>query len=146
MKPWHYLRKFFPHFTGSRRGTAAIEFAFIVPVLTLIVVTLADVATIAIDMGEMQTAVRAAIQYAIAGGTDMSVAQTQGLNAWNGEPADGAVTATTACLCAGAANDCQVLCADGTYPKEYITVSASGTLSGRMISKHETLSEVVRVR
>jgi len=146
MKTANCLRRSLFHFAASRRGTAAIEFAFIVPALALIVVALADVAAIAVGMGEMQTAVRAAIQYAIAGGTDMTVAQTQGLNAWSGKPADGAVTATAACLCAGAANDCQVLCADGTYPKEYITVSASGTLSGRMISKHESLSEVVRVR
>jgi Flp pilus assembly protein TadG len=146
MKTTDRLRKALLGFVVSGRGTAAIEFAFIVPVLTLIVVTLADVATIAVGMGEMQTAARAAIQYAIAGGTDMTVAQTQGLNAWNSKPSNGAITATLACLCGTTPSDCQVLCADQSYPKEYITVSASGTLSGRMISKNESLTEVVRVR
>jgi Flp pilus assembly protein TadG len=140
------MRNCLPKFAASMRGTAAIEFAFIVPVLALIVLSLADIATIAIGMGEMQTASRAAIQYAIAGGADMAVAQTQGLKAWNSEPADGALTAVSACLCGATATDCQVLCADGSFPNEYVTVTASGTLGGHMISKSETLTEVVRVR
>ena len=140
------MRNFSQKFAASMHGTAAIEFAFIVPTLALIVVGLFDVATIATGRGEMQTASRAAIQYAINGGSDMSVAQTQGLNAWNSEPSDGALTATTACLCAGSAFDCQTICADNSYPKEYVTVTASGTLGGRMISHYDTITEVVRVR
>ena len=140
------MRNFLPKFAASMQGTSAIEFAFIVPVLSLIVLSLADVATIAIGMGEMQTASRAAVQYAIAGGADMSVAETQGLNAWNSEPSDGALTAVSACLCGTTATDCQVLCADQSFPNEYVTVTAHGTLGGHMISKYETLTEVVRVR
>ena len=140
------MRNCFPKFAASMRGTAAIEFAFIVPTLALIVVALFDVATIATGRGEMQTASRAAIQYAINGGSDMTVAQTQGLNAWNSEPSDGALSATTSCLCAGSAFDCQTICADNSYPKEYVTVTASGTLGGRMLSHYETITEVVRVR
>ena len=136
----------FRNFGASMRGTAAIEFAFIVPTLALIVLALFDVATIATGKGEMQTAARAAIQYAIAGGSDMAVAQTQGINAWNGEPADGALSAVSACLCGASAWDCQTICADNSYPKEYVTVSASGTLGGHMIRHKETVTEVVRVR
>jgi Flp pilus assembly protein TadG len=140
------MRSVFRKFAASMHGTAAIEFAFIVPVLTVIVVTLADVATIAIGVGEMQTAARASVQYAINGGTDMTVARTQGLNAWDSEPSDGALTAVASCSCSGTTHDCQSLCTDSSYPKEYVTVSASGTLHGHMISKKENITQVVRVR
>jgi Flp pilus assembly protein TadG len=149
-KSMGFLRKSVVKFFGCRRGAAAVEFAFIVPALTIVVITLADVTTIAAGMGEMQTAMRATVQYAMDGGTDMTVAKTQGLNAWNGKPSDGTMTTATSCTCGqfstSASASCTSICADETYPKEFVTVTASGTLGGSMIKKSETITEAVRIR
>jgi Flp pilus assembly protein TadG len=140
------MRNFFRKLATSMQGTAAIEFAFIVPVLTVIVVTLADVANIATGVGEMETAARAAVQYAMNGGTDMTVAQTQGLNAWDNEPSDAALSAVASCSCSGVAADCEIPCSDNTVPDEFVTVTASGTMGGSVIKRTENFTQKVRVR
>ena len=133
-------------FAGGRSGTSAIEFGFIAPVLVAIVITLPDVATIAAGIGEMQQAVRASVQYAMNGGTDMTVAQTQGTNAWDNMPSGGTLTASSACLCGSTAADCQTPCADNSAPAMYVTVTATGTLGGKVVTRNETVTEKVRVR
>ena len=133
-------------FAAARNAASAIEFAIIAPLLALIVITLGDVATIATGVGEMQTAIRASIQYAMNGGLDMTIAQTQGVNAWDSKPANGTLTATTACYCAAAGADCQTPCADNSAPEKVVTVTASGTLGGNTIQRNETITEKVRVR
>jgi Flp pilus assembly protein TadG len=140
------FRDLFTNVVISRKATSAIEFAIIAPVLAAIVIALADVATIATGVGEMQTAIRASIQYAMNGGTDMATAQTQGTNAWDSKPADGTLSATTACFCGAAGSDCQTPCADNTAPQKFITVTASGTLGGNTIKRAESITEKVRVR
>ena len=140
------LREAVTKFVAAGSGTSAIEFAFIAPVLVAIIITLPDVANIGAGIGEMQTAVRASVQYAMYGGTDMTVAQTQGTNAWDNMPSGGTLTASLACSCSGAAADCQTPCADNSAPAMYVTVTATGTLGGKMISKNETVTESVRVR
>lgn len=133
-------------FRSANDGSSAIEFGFIAPVLLVVVVTAVDVGTIAVGGSAMQTATRAAIQYAINGGTDMSVAQTQGLYAWSNKPSDATLTATQTCQCSGASHSCTTLCTDGTSPQMYITVSASGTLGGMVIRQSESRTETVRVK
>jgi Flp pilus assembly pilin Flp len=136
------LRKFL----AAREATSAIEFALIVPVLAVIVVTLADVANIAVGVGTMQTGMRSSIQYAMNGGTDMTVAQAQGLQAWNNPPAGANLTAVMACFCGASAAACDVPCADLTAPTAFVTVTAAGTYGGNVITRNETLTEKVRVR
>jgi len=133
-------------FPAAREATSAIEFALIVPVLAVIVVTLADVGNIAVGVGTMQTGIRSSIQYAMNGGTDMTIAQAQGLQAWNNPPADATLTAVLACLCGASAAACDVPCADLSTPATYVTVTAAGTYGGNVITRNETLSEKVRVR
>jgi Flp pilus assembly protein TadG len=133
-------------FRGAQGGSAAVEFALIGPIFATAVVLLSDVANIMVGVGEMETGMRAATQYAMNGGIDMSIAQTQGLQAWDKRPAGGSISATRACLCTGAAADCTVPCADGSIPETYVTVTANGTWTGNMISRTQTLSQKVRQR
>ncbi len=140
------LRAFCMGFAKQREGVSAIEFGLIAPILAAIVLGLANIATIATGVGEMQTAVRAAVQYAMNGGTDMTVAQTQGTNAWQSEPSDGSFTATSACFCGTTGSDCQTVCSDNTVPKKFITVTASGSYGTGVLKKSETVTEQVRVR
>jgi Flp pilus assembly protein TadG len=145
-KKLSHMSRIVANFAAARSGTSAIEFAFIAPVLVAIVLTLPDVANIGAGVAEMQTAVRASVQYAMNGGTNMTTAQTQGVNAWDSKPGDGTLNASLACSCSGAAADCQTPCADNTAPAMYVTVTATGTLGGHVIQQSETVTEKVRVR
>lgn len=127
-------------------GAAAIEFAFLLPVLTVGILSISDVANIAIGESQMQSAVRASIQYAMNGGTDMSVAQTQGTSAWSNKPPSGTLTVTKSCLCGSAAGTCGQLCADGSVPSTYVTAVASATLGGNVISTTKSVTESVRTQ
>ena len=133
-------------FRRSQDASAAVEFALIGPLFATAVVALADVANIMTGVGEMQTGMRSATQYAMNGGINMSTAQTQGLQAWYNRPPGATLSATRACSCSGAAADCTVPCADASIPQTFVTVTASGTWTGNMISRTQTLTQKVRQR
>ena len=133
-------------FRSAQGGAAAVEFALIGPLFAFAVVALADVANIMVGVGQMETGMRGATQYAMNGGIDMSIAQTQGLQAWDKRPSGATLSASRACSCAGAAADCTMPCIDGSIPETYVTVSATGTWTGNMISRTQTLSQKVRQR
>jgi Flp pilus assembly protein TadG len=141
-----YLRHLLVQFRTAKDAVSAMEFGLILPLLTTIVITVADVANIAVGVGAMQTAVRQGIQYAMNGGTDPTVAQTQALQAWSNEPSGGTLTATQACTCLGSSAGCQATCIDGSTPEMFITVTATATLGGNVIKKTETTTQSVRVR
>ncbi len=128
------------------RGNAAMEFGLILPILTTIVITIADISNIAVGTGEMQTAVRASVQYLMNGGTDTTVAKTMATNAWNNEPNGGTVNVTEACFCSGTSHSCTTLCSDNTQPLFYYTVTATATLGGSIVSQSQTVTETVRTK
>lgn len=144
------LKQTFQHcltrFQRDSRGTSAVEFALIAPLLVVIVVALADVSSMAYGSSNMQSAVRAGVHYAMAGGTDATVAQTHANAAWSKKPADGVVTSAKVCKCAGTIHECDPVCDDGSRPEMYITVTATGTVGGDAYSMTQTASETVRVR
>jgi len=143
---YSYLSKAMRKFVSDRRGTAAVEFAMNVPVLAAIIIPLIDVSSLAVGVSEMQTAARSTIQYAMNGGTDMSLAQNHGMAVWANRPANGTFSAVMACLCSGSANACDTPCPDGTPPQSYVTVSASATFTGNVFSSHRDVTAKVRVR
>ena len=128
------------------KGNAALEFGLILPILSTIVITIADVTNIAVGTGEMQTAVRASVQYLMNGGTSTTTAQTMATNAWNNEPHSGTVSVSEACYCSGTVHSCTLLCSDNTTPQAYYTVTASATLGGTVISQNQTVTETVRIK
>jgi Flp pilus assembly protein TadG len=137
-------RKLVSKFIASHRGNAAVEFAIVVPLLAGIVVTVADVANIGTGVGEMNIAVRAAIQYAMNGGTDMMVAKNQALNAWQNEPSGGTMTVVQSCTCSGASHSCSTTCSDGSSPYVFVTATAKATFHGSMVTQSKTVTEKLR--
>ena len=134
-------------FQRDSRGTSAVEFAFIAPMLIIIAVSLADANALSYESSNMQSAVRAGIHYAMAGGTDDTVAKSHAETAWTMKPGDGVLTSSKVCKCADAVvGDCETFCPDGTRPEIYITVTATGTVGGDLYSTMQTASETVRVR
>lgn len=130
----------------DRRGNAAVEFALLLPFLSVAVTSLSDVANISMGASQMQTAIRASIQYVMDGGSDMSVAQQQGTNAWSGKPSDGSISVSEACECGTTAATCGTLCTDGSDPATYVTGTATGTLGGSFVKISKTVTQVVRVQ
>ena len=127
-------------------GTAAIEFALVLPVLATIVICMPDVSQAVTGVLEMEGAARASIQYAMAGGTDMSAAQNIGMASWTTKPANATLAASEACLCGSAGGTCGQVCPDGTNPQTYFTVVASGMMGGSTINFQKSISRSVRVQ
>jgi Flp pilus assembly protein TadG len=127
-------------------GQSGIEFAFIVPALAVGVLYISDVANIAMGASQMQTAVRTSIQYAMNGGASMTVAQAQGVQAWANRPSSGTLSAAQSWKCGSGAGTAGQLCPDGSVPTSWVTVVASATLGGTMISQPKTVTESVRIQ
>src|SRR5262245_33993661 len=136
MKRYQTILRRLGRFQRDSRGTSAIEFALIAPVLVVIVVSIDDVSRVALGSAHMQSAVRAGIHYAMVGGTDETVARDQAVAAWTKKPTDWAVTTTKACQCAGVGVDCTTtpFCPDQLRPEMYMTVTATGTFGGNVYS------------
>lgn len=131
---------------SSSSGVAAVEFALVLPILAAIVITLPDISQAAMGVMQMEGAARASIQYAMGGGTDMSVAQTIGLQAWSDKPSNASLTASQYCQCAGAAGTCGQSCPDGSVPQTYFTVTASGLMGGSVISFNKSVTRTVQLQ
>lgn len=142
MTVWNRLKQFATH-SGA---AAATEFALIVPVLAGLVIAVDDFANISTGTAEMQTASRAAVQYAMLGGTDMAAAQQLGMQAWNNKPGDATMTVVQSCLCGNTVSSCTAPCPDGSYPLKFVTVNASATYGGNVYHKKTSISDVVRLR
>lgn len=130
----------------EKRGTSAIEFALVAPLLAAATIGMADVNTMAYGAANMQAAVRAGVQYAMAGGTDVTEAEKRADRAWTRKPADGMISAARVCKCASADSDCNRPCPDPKTAEVFITVSATGTLGGFVYSMDKTTTETVRIR
>lgn len=146
MRSLNSARRWLRRILQETAGTAAIEFSIIIPVFAIAAVTLSDASSIATGASKMQTAVRASIQYAMNGGTDMSAAKTQGINTWVDKPSGATMTVSEQCVCGGGAGTCGTLCADGSVPSTYVTAVAQATLGGDVIKISKNVTESVRVQ
>lgn len=138
--------RYLASFLRDRRGVAAVEFAFIAPVLLLIVAGINDGAQLVLKQNNMHSGVSAAAEYIMRGGSDMTTAQTIGLSAWPSHSDSASVTTNKLCYCGSTGGSCTSLCADQSVPTAYITVAASDTYAGWYSSTQIATSQKVRVR
>ena len=131
---------------ASTSGVAAIEFSLIVPILMLAAIATYDVADITISASDMETAVRASTQYAMNGGSNMSTAQTLGVQAWNAKPSGGTLTVSTSCTCGSSGGTCGSLCPDGSIPQTWVTATAQGLVGANWLQFTKTVTEKVQTR
>jgi|SRR6185503_3324165 len=139
------IRRTVRGFARDLRATAAIEFAIIVPVLALVTLMISDVSDVATGASHMETAIRASVQYAMNGGTDMTQAQAVGVQAWQARPSGSSLTVTSMCMCGAGAGLCNQICSDGSQPRAFVSAQASAPLGGTFVHIQKTLSETVRV-
>ncbi len=133
-------------FFRDRRGVAAVEFAFIAPILLLVVAGINDGAQLVLKQNNMHSGVSAAAEYIMRGGNDMTTVQTIGLSAWPSHSDSATVTTSKLCYCGSAGGSCTSLCPDQTVPTAYITVAATDTYSGWYATTQIATSQKVRVR
>jgi len=133
-------------FLRDRRGVAAVEFAFIAPILVLVIAGINDGAQLILKQNNMHSGVSAAAEYIMRGGSDMPTAQTIGLSAWPSHSSSASVTTNKMCYCGSTGGSCSSLCADQSVPTAYITVSASDTYAGWYTTTQISTSQKVRVR
>lgn len=127
-------------------GAAAVEFAIILPVLAAFVIGIIQYGGMIIAYDQMHDAVSSGAVYVMRGGTAAATIKNVATNAWPNPPADANVSVNQACLCAGLTSSCSALCADGTYPQTFTTISATGTYTGLWGSQSMSSSQVVRTQ
>lgn len=143
------LKRIFKSIRGvfvSNHGAAAVEFALVVPILATIVLGVSQVTDILVGSSRMETAARASIQYLLDGGTDVTAAQSVGMQAWPNPPTSATLVASEYCTCNGVTSVCTQTCVDGTVPLEYASVTASADLGGAVYNLSKTLTQTARLR
>ena len=125
-------------------GTSAIEFGLVSPILILMCIALYDINDMSYRTSNMQTAIRAGVQYAMNGGEDLDQAEAIVNGAWSRKPSDGVVDATASCKCAGITQACNSTC--GVTMNKWITITATGTIGGNYYSTFQTKTETIRIK
>jgi Flp pilus assembly protein TadG len=131
---------------GDTRGAAAVEFGLVLPVLAGIVILLPDVSEAGVGAMNMDSAMRAGVQYAMNGGTNVTSVQSFANSNWPSKPHGATLTASAACYCDDTVITCGNPCTGTQVAKTYITVAATATVGGAVISVPLSKSERVRVQ
>ena len=127
-------------------GAAAVEFAIVTPFLAAMLIGVVQYGGMIIANQQMHDGVSAAAVYVMRGGSDATTIQSIATGTWPNKPSDAKVSVTQACSCAGVTQACSVLCADGSYPQSFTTISASGTYNGLWASQSMSTTQVVRTQ
>ena len=131
---------------GDIVGAAAIEFAFILPILTALVVVGLDGWLRINQVSQMRSAIQSGSRYYQSGGADDTAASTLGLAAWAHRPGDATLAGVRVCKCGTTVVDCTTQCPGSTLPMVFVTLTATGTFSGLWASQSLTETGGVRLR
>ena len=133
-------------------GVSAVEFAFVAPILVLLLAGIVTGWTYSMQLMEMRTAVKTGANYVLQGGTDLEAVKSAVLMSWTNKPDDAAVDAIRECYCVGDVHACTTVCTDKSIPNMSIIVTATGSVdtplqqlfaSTRLPATRE---EIIRVR
>jgi Flp pilus assembly protein TadG len=130
----------------ASNGAAAVEFAIAMPFLAAMLIGVVQYGGMIIAFQQMHDGVANAAVYVMRGGSDATTIQSVATAAWPNKPADASVSSTQACKCAGVGHACDTLCADGSYPQSFTTISASGTYTGVWGNQLMSTTQVVRTQ
>lgn len=140
------MRRKIHQFWRERRGTSAVEFALIAPVLAMTFLCVAEIGQIVYQRTDMHGALRSGGQYVLNGGRDLAVAREIVLRSWTTSPEDAVVEATRFCLCSNVEHACSSPCSGGSVPEAYINLSAHATLGGVVVDFGDSADDAIRVR
>lgn len=140
------MLRFIRRFRTDRRGTSAVEFAIVSPVLLMALVGVVDVGHDVYRRSDMEGALRSGIQYFMNGGTDVDTAVSIVDASWTDRPEGAVVTSERFCLCGTLTSVCTQLCGDGSYPVSYRKITARVVFVGLIGDSVRESSQTVRVR
>jgi Flp pilus assembly protein TadG len=129
----HTLRRHFARAIKDTTGVAAVEFAFMVPIFGLMLISVTDIGLSVYRKMQVEGAAQIGAQYAVVHGFDASAISTAVTSASNAS----AVTATPAptkfcgCLTGSSIStvSCGTTCPGGALAGTYTTVSAQASYS-----------------
>lgn len=136
---------------GDRRGSVAVEFAFILPVVATMLIGLYDIGYAVQQRLMLQQAVRAGGQFALSFPTLPAGMMQSIQNALPPEWTDVIVSVPAVCGCPAAppSSDCAPDCELGETPETFVTLTVSrpfGALMLATILPRSTASYVVQVQ
>jgi Flp pilus assembly protein TadG len=140
------MLKLLHQFAADESGVSAVEFALTVPVLLISLLGVIDVGNVVYKRADMESALRAGIQYFMNGGEDLEIAEQVVNNSWSTKPEGVFVQAETFCMCGVVEHACNSLCDDGSYPESYHSLTATATFEGILMDDAYATEQSVRVR
>jgi Flp pilus assembly protein TadG len=142
------LRRFIIH----NGGVSAIEFAFVAPMLILLLAGIVTGWTYSMQLMEMRTAVKTGANYVLQGGTDLDAVQSAVLMSWTNQPDDATVAAVRECYCGETVHECSTVCSDKSIPNMSVIITATGSVDtplNQLFTSEKvetTREEIIRVR
>lgn len=140
------MGQFIRNFLCNDRGAAAVEFAFIAPVLAALMLGVFDLGRMTYDRTDLHAAVRSGAQYFMAGGDDVEAAILVIEQSWSSRPEMSQVTVEKCCKCAGVDAPCGQLCDDGSVPDIVHELEATAYFAGLFGQYEVSVNEFVRTR
>jgi Flp pilus assembly pilin Flp len=140
------MGQFIRNFLRNDRGAAAVEFAFIAPVLAALMLGVFDLGRMTYDRTDLHAAVRSGAQYFMAGGDDVEAAILVIEQSWSSRPEMSQVTVEKCCKCAGVDAPCGQLCDDGSVPDIVHELEATAYFAGLFGQYEVSVNEFVRTR
>jgi len=129
----HVLRRHVRAAVGDTSGAAAIEFGFMIPLLSLMVVSVTDIGLAVYRKMQVEEAAQAGVQYAIARGFDTSGISSAVTSATNSTTVTASPAPVQFCGCPTSGGvssvSCGTVCTGGAQAGTYATVSAQATYS-----------------
>lgn len=132
-------------FAASESGAAAVEAAFVLPIMIGLVIFGADGWLHVRHAQNTSTALHAGARYYQEGGADDAAARTLALSAWPGRPQDASVTVARSCACGTTPVSCSTICGSDP-PQTFVTLSAQSTFRGLHDESLVRQQEMIRVR
>lgn len=140
------MRHMIFRFARDQRGVSAVEFALVVPVLLISLLGVVDLGNVVYKRSDMESALRAGVQYFMNGGDDLAKAEEVVEASWTTKPDGVTIVAERYCLCGTVAHACNTLCGDDTYPMSFNRISATATFAGVLMEESYETEQSVRVR
>ncbi|WFU13882.1 TadE/TadG family type IV pilus assembly protein [Bradyrhizobium sp. CB3481] len=127
-RPFGALRRLFLH---DKRGVAAIEFGIMIPVFSLMVVSVTDIGLAVYRKMQVENAAQAGAQYAIARGFNATAISSAVTSATNSSAVSASPEPVQFCGCPTSTGvdgvSCGTVCPGGATAGTYAKVSAQGS-------------------
>lgn len=140
------LKQIQQNYAKSESGIAAIEFAFVAPLLALIITAIVDVGMYVNARADMTSSIKSGVDYFMTGGQDTDAAISVIDHAWTRRPEYSTIEAQRFCSCSGIVSTCSNVCTDGSQPEAYKKIVVTAYYDGLLLEAKYQSDETIRIR